>query len=131
MKQGVSINPKRAAIFPEIPNQYNSIKKRELLTMLLQTSPVLQKEFRIDDVLNNTARLVFGLKVVNKAAEPNEMSPNNLPEKMANGMVDKILKRELCNGNDLSRVEGQKILDFIVKFAILVTEDVNCSVRIP
>lgn len=106
-------------------NRYNSIKKRELLTMLLQTSPVLQKEFRIDDILNNSARFVFGLKVVNKAAEPNDIFTNTLPEQMANDMVDKILKHELCNGNDLSRVEGQEILDFIVKFAILAAEDVN------
>ncbi|MBT2564755.1 hypothetical protein J7E50_25310 [Pedobacter sp. ISL-68] len=89
-------------------NRYNSIKKRELLTMLLQTGPVLQKEFTIDDVLNNAARLVFGLKVVNKADEPNDISTNNLPEQMANDMVDKILKHELCIGNNLSRVEGQK-----------------------
>lgn len=93
--------------------------------MLLQTSPVLQKEFRIDDILNNPARFIFGLKAVNKAAEPNDIFPNNLPEQMANDMVDKILRHELCIGNDLSRVEGQEILDSIVKFALLAAEDVN------
>ncbi|WP_343523836.1 recombinase family protein [Pedobacter sp.] len=77
-------------------NRYNSIKKRELLTMLLQARPVLQKEFGIDDILNNAARLVLGLKVVNKSAEPNNIFPNNLPEQMTSDMVDKILKHELC-----------------------------------
>jgi hypothetical protein len=93
--------------------------------MLLQTGPVLQREFTIDYVLNNAARFVFGLKVVNKADEPNDISTNNLPEQMANDMVDKILKHELCNSNDLSKVEGQEILDFIVKFALLAAEDVD------
>jgi len=87
--------------------------------MLLQTSQVLQKEFRIDDTLNNAARLVFGLKVVNKAEEPNEISPNNFSEQMANDMVDKILEHELLIGNDLSGAEGQEILDFLLKFALL------------
>lgn len=87
-------------------NRYNSIKKRELLNMLLQTSPVLQKEFRIDDVLNKAARFVFGLKVVNKVVEQNDIFPNNLPEQMANEMVNKIQKHELCIGNDLSIADG-------------------------
>ncbi|GGG97691.1 hypothetical protein GCM10007422_09630 [Pedobacter zeae] len=64
--------------------------------MLLQARPVLQKEFGIDDILNNAARLVLGLKVVNKSAEPNNIFPNNLPEQMTSDMVDKILKHELC-----------------------------------
>lgn len=62
--------------------------------MLLQTSPVLQKEFRIVDVLSNVARFVYGFKAVNKTAEPNDIIANNLPEQMANNMVNKILKHE-------------------------------------
>jgi hypothetical protein len=108
-----------------VGNRFNTIKKRELLTMVLQTNPVLQRDFQFDDILNNAARFVFGLKVVNKVAELNDIFQNNLPEEMADEMVSKIQKHELRMGNDLSRVEGREILDFLVKFALLAAEDVN------
>lgn len=80
--------------------------------MVLQMNPVFQKDLQFDRILNNTARYIFGLKVIDDSARPDDIIQNNLPEKMANEMIERIQKYELSVGNSLSRIEGQKILDF-------------------
>jgi len=106
-------------------NQFNIVKKRKLLTLILQVNPVFQKDLQFERFLSNNVRYIFGLKVIDGLGRVDDIMQNNLPEELANEMIDRIQKYELSVGNSLSRVEGQEVLNFLVKFALLEVEDIN------
>lgn len=93
--------------------------------MILQVNPVFQKDLRFDRFLNNSVKYIFGLKVIDDPVIVDDIIQNKLQEEMVNEMIYRIQKYELSVGNNLSKVEGKEILDFLVKFALLAVEDIN------